>query len=404
MTPPRAIVIADDLTGAADAGAPFADAGFTTVLPLRSTPSGAQVIAISNETRESSGDRIEALFERSMELAPACDARTLWYAKVDSVFRGYPGPEIAFLLRTTGRRAVIIAPALPDQARITVDGDVYVNDVLLTETSPGYDRLSAAVIELLGLPADLGRTIELETVRKGVAALRSAIAQVVRPIVVVDAETNNDLSILAEAVTDSTTHLLAGSAGFSKQIARVLGARNGQSASRPETSVRSVLTVAGSRHASSARQVAALEATGVETLRLSFERGHLDPAVTERTIERLDAAFDDGRSVTLTTCDTPNSLLPGVEIAQALAAVATDARILDRFDALILTGGDVAAAVCDRLEAEAIWLGGEVLPAIPWGTLWGGRRPGLPIVTKAGSFGNEQAMADAVAFLTQMTN
>ncbi|MEZ4506725.1 MAG: four-carbon acid sugar kinase family protein [Thermomicrobiales bacterium] len=365
----------------------------------------AEVIALSNETRDASADRIEALFKQSMALLPETDDHTVWYAKVDSVFRGHPGPQIAFLMRQTGRRAVIIAPALPDQARMTVDGNVYVNDVLLTESPLGVGRASASVVELLGLPGDLGRSIGLETVRAGTDRLRAAIDHVVRPIVVIDAESNGDLSILAETVVGNQTHLLAGSAGFSKQIAAELAKHDGKTARDGlGTPARNVFTVAGSRHATSAAQVAALEASGVETLRLSFELGHLDPAVTERTIERMRRAFDEGRSFTLTTSDTPNSSLPGDEIARALAALATDPRVLDRYDAMVLTGGDVAGAVCARLEADAIWLGGEVLPAIPWGTLSGGKRAGLPIVTKAGSFGDERAMVDAVRFLTQRTN
>ena len=405
MTPPRAIVVADDLTGAADAGAPFAAAGFATAIPLRATPPGAEVISLSNGSRDASADRIEGLFKKSMAILPETDAGTLWYAKVDSVFRGYPGSQIAFLLRQTGRRAVIIAPALPDQGRMTVDGDVYVHDVLLTDSPLGAGRATASVVELLGLPADLGRAIGLDTVRSGAEKVRSAIEHVIRPIVVIDAETNTDLATLAAAVVDNSAHLLAGSAGFSAQIARCLGMREGRlAAAGLAQPARTVLTVAGSRHASSARQVAALERSGVETLRLNFERGHLDPAVTEHTIERLARAFDEGRSLTLTTADTPNSWLPGDEIAKALAAVATDPSVRDRYDAMMLTGGDVAGAVCARLEADAIWLGGEVLPAIPWGTLAGGKRPGLPVVTKAGSFGDERAMVDSFAFLTQITN
>jgi uncharacterized protein YgbK (DUF1537 family) len=402
MTAPRAIVIADDLTGAADTGAPFATAGFATAVPLRSTPLGAEVISLSNDTRDASGDRIEALFRQSLALLPPTDSSTLWYAKVDSIFRGYPGPEVAFVLRQTGRRAVIIAPALPDQRRATVDGDVYVDDVLLSASNLGIGRASASVVSLLGLPNELGRSIGLETVRSGVESLRDAIAHVVRPIVVIDAETNADLAHLAEAVTDQQTHLLAGSAGFAKQIAIQLGKQ--QITPRREViigPIRSVLTVAGSRHATSARQVAALAASGVETLRIDFAHGHITPQVTERTIERLQAAFDGGRSITLTTCETPNSAMPGHEIARALAALATDPRVRDTYDAMILTGGDVAAAICSTLEAEAIWLGGEVLPAIPWGKLHGGLRAGMPIVTKAGSFGDESTMVDAVAFLRQ---
>ncbi|HET9660961.1 MAG TPA: four-carbon acid sugar kinase family protein [Thermomicrobiales bacterium] len=405
MTAPRAIVVADDLTGAADAGAPFAAAGFATAVPLRSAPPDAEVIALSNDTRDASGDRIEELFRQSMDRVPPADPSTLWYAKVDSVFRGFPGPQVAFLLRQTSRRAVVIAPALPDQRRATVDGNVYVDDVLLTESNLGAGHASASVISLLGLPEDLGHSIDLDTVRSGADALRHAIDHVVRPIVVVDAETNADLAILAGAVAGDSTHLLAGSAGFAKQLAVQLGERAGKPhRAGVTTPVRSVLTVAGSRHATSARQGAALAATGIETLHVSFEHGHLTPQATERTIERLQTEFELGRSVTLTTCETPRSLMPGHEIARALAALATDPRVRDRYDAMILTGGDVAAAVCSKLDAVAIRLGGEVLPAIPWGTLEGGMRPGLPVVTKAGSFGDDLAMMDAVAFLTQITN
>lgn len=404
MTQLRAIVVADDLTGAADAGAPYGAAGFATVVPLRSTPGHAEVLAISNDTRDASGDRIEALFERSMQFVPPVQHVPLWYAKVDSVFRGHPGPQVAFLLRRTGRRSAVIAPALPDQGRVTVDGNVYVGDRLLAETSLGAGRTTSAVIELLGLPPDLGRSIGLDTVRSGADALRAAIERSSRPIIVVDAETNEDLATLAAATIDSTTHLLAGSAGFSKQLAGVLGFRHGHPGpQRPEADIRSVLIVAGSRHAASVRQVAALEATGVDTIRVNFERGHLDPAVSERIVERMAAAFDANRPVTITTAETPNSLLPGAEIARALAALATDSRVRDRFQAAVLTGGDVASAVCDQLAAESIGLDGEVLPAIPWGTLLGGHRPGLPIVTKAGSFGSDTALVDTVRFFVQRT-
>jgi uncharacterized protein YgbK (DUF1537 family) len=405
MTSPRAIVVADDLTGAADAGAPFAAAGFTTVVPLRSTPDGAEVISLSNNTRDASGDRIERLFQQSMVLLPPANSATVWYAKVDSVFRGYPGPQVAFLLRQTARRAVVIAPALPDQRRVTVDGDVYVDDELLTESPLGIGHSSSSVVELLGLPEELGRTVGLEVVRSGAPALRTAIERVVRPIVVVDAETNADLATLASAVVENRTLLLAGSAGFSKQLAVRMSEQAGRMANTaPRAPVQSVLTVAGSRHLASEKQVAALAESGVTTIRINFEQGHLAPQVTERMIEKMIAAFSGGRSVTLTTCETPRSSMPGHEIAHALAALATDPRVRNAYDAMILTGGDVASAVCARLEADAIWLGGEVLPAIPWGALHGGLRPGLPIVTKAGSFGDGSAMVEAAAFLTQTTN
>ncbi len=47
------VIVADDLTGAADTGACFASAGFATVVPLSSTTiPNADVVVISTESRD----------------------------------------------------------------------------------------------------------------------------------------------------------------------------------------------------------------------------------------------------------------------------------------------------------------------------------------------------------------
>jgi uncharacterized protein YgbK (DUF1537 family) len=69
---------------------------------------------------------------------------------------------------------------------------------------------------------------------------------------------------------------------------------------------------------------------------------------------------------------------------------------------LMLTGGDTAAAVCTRLDAEFLWLRGEVLPAMPWATLGAGPLQDFPIVTKAGSFGGPDAITTSAAFLRRL--
>jgi uncharacterized protein YgbK (DUF1537 family) len=67
---------------------------------------------------------------------------------------------------------------------------------------------------------------------------------------------------------------------------------------------------------------------------------------------------------------------------------------------LVLTGGDVAAAVCSALNVEAVWLRGEISPGLPWGVLEGGSVDGRPIATKAGSFGADDALLMCVDHLT----
>jgi uncharacterized protein YgbK (DUF1537 family) len=64
-----------------------------------------------------------------------------------------------------------------------------------------------------------------------------------------------------------------------------------------------------------------------------------------------------------------------------------------------LTGGDTAAAVCAALGCLGIWLRGQVQPGIAWGSLSGGEHEGLSVVTKAGGFGEPNALIEAVQFL-----
>lgn len=63
---------------------------------------------------------------------------------------------------------------------------------------------------------------------------------------------------------------------------------------------------------------------------------------------------------------------------------------------LVVTGGDMAMAVGRALEAEGLWLQGELQPGIPWGTWVGGIAPEMPVVTKAGGFGDDRALLTAI--------
>lgn len=65
-------------------------------------------------------------------------------------------------------------------------------------------------------------------------------------------------------------------------------------------------------------------------------------------------------------------------------------------DGLFLTGGETAVYCCQALGATGIEVISEVTPGIPIGRLVGGPFQGLPIVTKAGAFGDISAITDGV--------
>ena len=64
--------------------------------------------------------------------------------------------------------------------------------------------------------------------------------------------------------------------------------------------------------------------------------------------------------------------------------------------AVVLTGGATARAVIHCQGATSLRILGEIEPGIPVGQLEDGIWHGMPVVTKAGGFGNPDTLLDVV--------
>ena len=82
-------------------------------------------------------------------------------------------------------------------------------------------------------------------------------------------------------------------------------------------------------------------------------------------------------------------------VAKAMAEVVSTLLRQHKIGALVLTGGDTALHVCRTLGANAIHIKGQLLPGIAAGRLIGGLAGGMPVVTKSGAFGEEEALIKA---------
>jgi uncharacterized protein YgbK (DUF1537 family) len=82
--------------------------------------------------------------------------------------------------------------------------------------------------------------------------------------------------------------------------------------------------------------------------------------------------------------------------AEDVSATFADRFDTGRWDLLGLIGGDGARAALHRLGASAIRVVGAQLEGIPVGLVVGGRADGMPVFTKAGGFGNEDALVRLV--------
>jgi len=399
------LIIADDLTGAADAAAPFAVAGCATAIPLRGAPPAAGVLSVSTNSRDLPPDAAVAAVRAALTdlLTGAGKRPDLVYKKIDSALRGQIRAELIATMDVLGIRRAVVAPALPSEGRTTRGGRQYADGVPLERSAFAGDGTSSNVVELLAGPGTGPpvRLVELDTVRARSADLSAVLAA--DGIVVVDAETDMDLDLIVRGATDARIELLAGSAGLARALARTISQSSASLSSRTlAASGKPVLVVAGSRHAGTARQIEQLERKGAVVVRTDQQEldgpgGRLDVAM-----ESVERALAAGHHTVLTTAGCKPSPSGSLSVATCLATVVESTPVRAGAGGLVLTGGDVAAAVCARLGATAIWLRGEVRPAIPWGTLTGGALPGMPIVTKAGSFGDDDALVSAVEQLADL--
>lgn len=396
----QVFVIADDLTGAADTGAAFVRAGLTTLVTLQpGLLPPADVLVISTNSRhlveEEARSRVRGAVEGLRGLRQEGD----WvYKKVDSTLRGHVGAELAEVMHGLGIRRVLVSPAFPDQKRTTIGGRQLVNGVPL-EATPFESEVPTS--DLLALFGGCGRRygvglIDLDTVRAGVGQVVDMLEGLDGGVCVADAETDADLSVLARAAAAEDVHLLCGSAGLARALGSILEPTARVPAPRvPDVREGPILTIAGSRHPVTTRQVEYAVLAGVLVIRLEEIIGDRWAGQVQGIIGETGRILSRGQDVILTTVGVDESPESGQVVAARLARVAHDLVLRDQVGGLVLTGGDVAMALCEALGATTMWLNGEVEAGVPWGKLLDGARPGLRVVTKAGGFGTRESLLRA---------
>ncbi len=423
----RCLIIADDLTGGADTGVKFAKRGLKTLL-LSFGADGSAPFA-DHATQEPDLLVVNTI---SRGLSPVKAAETIskllksfapeefpiLYKKIDSTLRGNVGAEIDAILRETSLPLCFLAPSYPEQNRILKAGIMMVGEKPIALTEAAADAASPVresnVVNLLARQTSLpvGR-IDWTDVASGTEALRRAVEKerkAGRRIIVFDAVSRRDLAVIADvAFAMERMPLLAGSAGLAGEIAKRLVSNEvslvpeGPAAGR---TFRHLFIVSGSASAVARLQSARLEEAGLAVFELprSFldengggaadERqqfaGRIGIALTcgsviFRTItERLSVAGDDN----IPLHQRITGLLADVAVA-ALEAAQVNAH--DDL-ALILTGGDTALAVLQRLDLTGLEIEGELPGGSVRGRLRGGRWDGLAVVTKAGAFGEDDTL------------
>lgn len=322
------LVVADDLTGALEAGVIFAQRGITCSI-LTGTAAGKRintqkttVTVVNIESRHLpepiAAGRVVNAVERAQPRA------SLIYKKTDSTLRGNIFAELDALSRFG---PVMYAPAYPANGRTVRDGQLLVEGLPVTQTAFRDDlRNPVESSDLQKLIRNHGR------------------------ITVHDAHSDGELERLAYRWLQGG-YCAAGPGGLLHAVARIWSSGAAKKIVLPPLS--RALVICGSLHSCSREQ-------------MQFA-SHL---------------FKSGQWTSMETSPERGSdvLEPALELGNLAAAKLVE----DSYDACIVFGGDTAAALLHAMQIETVEPIGEFVPGIAICKL-----PGGPyLITKAGGFGS----------------
>lgn len=349
----RLAILADDLTGALDTAAPFAakdDA--VTIAWRKAAVAGRDAFAFDTETRGASARDATAAV---LACLPRLRDAGIGFKKLDSLMRGNTIEELAACAGSGDFASVVIAPAFPEQGRITRGGRQIAA------------RGGAGLVDVDLAGALARRHIPLRVLGRGEAPLDAGV-------VVCDAETGDDLAHLADAASRLRAPVLwCGTAG----LARALGSPVTVPAEELEGRR---LFVAGTRQPVSVAQAGRLS-----------ERMGRDAIVIDRpggvgaNVRAVAEILRAGGSAALIFAFPP---LDAAAAELAIGAGLAELSAIDPPEVLVVTGGDTLYRFCRATGAASLAAIGEWSPGVPVARIVGGAWAGAVLISKSGAFGD----------------
>ncbi len=399
------LIIADDFTGANDTGLQLVRRAMPVRVQIgrsRSLPPDYSLV-LDTESRNLSGQQAaEAV--RSVLSDLSIPLFSVVMKKIDSTLRGNIVDEVAQVAASMQADIILVATAFPDMGRVCRDSVVSVHGIPLKETEHGKDPYKPVTEDnLCTLFASFPRVVHL-----GLDTIRSRSWPVLRGgVVVCDATCNEDLHLIAQwALSLSQKVLFVGSAGLAEALV------NEQYPTKPVLGLVASLSEVTRKQVAFARNKGVctvsvsvcdlLEKKGInsyaEHVRLLLSQNKdvllLASSVLDQT--EYEASLETGRRLGLSESRIGNT------VRNALSSIARDVMETHQIGGLFLTGGDTAFGILELMGIGEVEIKGEVLLGLPLLEVVGTQYNHLRLVTKAGAFGTEDAIAYALRVLREV--
>ncbi len=417
----KMIILADDFTGANDTGVQFSKRGLRTMVitnkdHINKSLGNCDVLVVDTESRF---DDRKTAYKKTYEIGKIVQQERIkhLYKKVDSTFRGNIGAEVAGIMDSMEIRHALIVPALPEFGRITKDGNILVNGVLLAKTETADDPKTPVPESSIPriISHQTGKGIEVID-RAHVLSGRQNLIQKVQqhmdngiPMIVIDAETKEDLDVIASAIPAFNEEVLpVGSSGLAGHLPKYLDLKRKK---------KSNIVIAGSVSEVTLRQTdyakKNLNITLIEVdIGKIFTKGR--DRERNRIVDLVKKSSLKGKNILIRSASTNTRVadsykegqkhgLSRVQVSESISSFLGEVarQTIQEIDinGVLFTGGETAIKAAKLLHVSGTIIQDEVLPGIPCGYFVEERYKQISIVSKAGGFGEEDAIVKVLDFL-----
>ncbi|MFK7966200.1 MAG: 3-oxo-tetronate kinase [Burkholderiaceae bacterium] len=424
--------IADDFTGATDLANNLVRNGMRVVqtigIPGQSGSTMTDVDAVVVSLKSRTTPKAEAISESLQALQWLRDAgcRQFYFkycSTFDSTDDGNIGPVTDALMTALDTDFTIACPAFPATGRTIFRGHLFVNDELLSDSSMQHHPLTPMT------DANLVRVLQRQTSRKvgllrydtiaaGSTAVASAIEQLRRDgveIAIADSLHDADLHELAAGCIDLP--LLTAGSGVAIGLptnfqSQGLLDTTDQAAALP-AAMGPAVVISGSCSSATLKQVESFAQTNpryqVDPLRLA-QGPHVLAEVVSEAVKVATDAQAAGQAAVIHASAEPAAVkavqdslgreAAGALVEDALAQVAgtLHAGGTRRF---VVAGGETSGAVVQALKIQALRIGPQIDPGVPWTETVSNDSSVKPLALalKSGNFGAEDFFQKSLAML-----
>lgn len=406
--------IADDLTGATDLALTLSRGGLR-VVQVTGVPQGgidladaeAVVVALKSRTIPAA-QAVEQSLDAARALLDA-GAQLLFFkycSTFDSTDQGNIGPVTDALMELTGERRTIACPAFPANGRTVFKGHLFVGDVLLSESSmrdhPLTPMRDANLVRVL--QRQTSHTVSLiprEVVAGDGDALERAFGRI-DGIAIVDAVDESDLRAIGRAAR--SLKLVTGGSGVALGLPDNFRTATGSRVAKIAAAPGRQAILAGSCSAATRRQINTALAAGLPALKL-------DPIVIAQSRffvgDAVDFALKAGNVPLIYSSADPEEVAAvqrelgrneAGEIVEIFLGEVARKLEASGFTKFLVAGGETSGAVVAALGVEALEIGPEIDPGVPW-TVSRSPKPGIALALKSGNFGADDFFVKAWAHL-----